>query len=263
MHGVIGAILFTLLVILRASADTQADSVNGAAATINGTYPGNVQDIGWYYTAKTSFNFTALQTKFNSADNRTVSVDVATIDQNGQGTFVRSATFYSIDQLLRAWPFDPLPVQAGTTIFIGFRNVAGLGQNATNDSGAITLPTLFDSVGDGRYGTSTVNPLAPILLLFQTDGPQPVFSTPVYLKGDVVPDHGTLGIPDDAGFHHVWLCRAIGHDETMRSGAKYASPTTKGAAGKGEGIFVNGKAVALQFGPAAARCTHGRNLQRA
>lgn len=254
-----GAIFFLLSIAPRAGADVLFDSINAAANTSNATFTSSNQDFGWIYTAKATFSFTALQTKFHSADNRTVTVEIFTVDQSGQGTMVRTGTLTASTSLSGAG-FEALTVPAGTTIFIGMRNLAGLGVNLTADNGAVTLDTLSDSVGDGSYGTTVQGGSSPILLLFESDGPQPVVTSPAYLKGDLLADRGSLGIPADAVFSTFGL-PATGHGRDIAFLAKYVSVATKGAAGKGEGIFVNGKAVALQFAAAASGAPTGASYK--
>lgn len=103
----------------------------------------NVSAVGWYITPNISMNLTKIETNFNpviqsGSQNRIVTVEILTNRRAAGGTLLRSATFDSAIArgTLGGASFAPLALTAGTTYFIGFRNVGGIGINTTNEQGA-------------------------------------------------------------------------------------------------------------------------------
>ena len=118
--------------------------------------------VGWYFTPSVNFNLTAVQTNFNAvqqpgSQDRDVTIEVLSDRRFVGGTLLRSATFNSsiARGRLGGASFAPITLTAGTRYFIGFRNVAGIGINTTNDAGSIDCGACLylDNDGDttGQY----------------------------------------------------------------------------------------------------------------
>ena len=100
--------------------------------------------VGWYITPNVTLNLTKIETNFNpviqpGSQNRIVTVEILTDRRSVGGTLLRSATFDSAMARgqLGGGSFSPIMLTAGTTYFIGFRNIGGIGINTTNDAGAV------------------------------------------------------------------------------------------------------------------------------
>lgn len=117
----------------------------------------NASAIGWYFTPTSSFFLTSIQTRFNgefqSAD-RTVVAELWSDRGAAGGSLLRSSEFQSSSALdvFGGGLFDAFWLEAGTTYFIGFRNVAGLGRNSTDLDGTLSSGHLYFSLGDPALG---------------------------------------------------------------------------------------------------------------
>ncbi len=143
-----------------ARAHTVADVVNDTSEPIfNGFWCAGCASVGWYYTPPVSYDLVAIQTNFDAfhGANRQVTIEVLTDRRAVGGMLLRSATFDSAtarDEMGGA-SFAPVHLTAATTYFIGFRNVADLGINFTDNPHAVNLGPAFyldsDGVNDGNY----------------------------------------------------------------------------------------------------------------
>ncbi|MHB1327806.1 MAG: PEP-CTERM sorting domain-containing protein [Gemmatimonadales bacterium] len=113
--------------------------------------------IGWYFTPTSSFFLTSIQTRFNgviaSAD-RTVTAELWSDRAWNGGSLLRSSQFQSSSALgsFGGGSFDGIWLEAGSTYFVGFRNVEGLGRNSTEDAGSQSSGHLYYSLGDPALG---------------------------------------------------------------------------------------------------------------
>ncbi len=133
---------------LTATAQTPPTQTNlGYNETLNGQFlvwDAGLRAVGFYIKPSTSFNLTGVQTNFNpvqqsGSQDRDVTVELFTERPAAGGTLLRTATFNSSSARgrLGGVTFAPLVLNAGTTYFIGFRNIAGIGINTTTDAGAV------------------------------------------------------------------------------------------------------------------------------
>ncbi|MGI8786953.1 MAG: FG-GAP repeat domain-containing protein [Pyrinomonadaceae bacterium] len=104
----------------------------------------SLRAVGFYIKPSISFNLTGVQTNFNpvqqsGSQDRDVTIELYTDRPAVGGTLLRTATFNSSSARgrLGAVTFAPLVLSAGTRYFVGFRNIAGIGINTTNDAGAV------------------------------------------------------------------------------------------------------------------------------
>ena len=141
------------------AAQGQMVSFNEFATLTNKAF--GASSIGWYFTPTSSFFVTSISTRFNgavAAADRDVTVELWSDRQAVGGSLLRSGVFSSgsaTDQFGGGF-FDALWLEEGVTYFIGFRNVAGLGRNSTEDAGSASSGYLYYSLGDpnlGNYAT--------------------------------------------------------------------------------------------------------------
>lgn len=120
--------------------------------------------VGWYITPNVSLNLSKIETNFSpvvqsGSQNRNVTVEILTDRRSIGGTLLRSATFNSAVARgqLGGGSFAPVMLTAGTRYFIGFRNVAGIGINTTNDAGSVNCGACLyldnASSAEGQYQT--------------------------------------------------------------------------------------------------------------
>jgi hypothetical protein len=92
---------------------------------------GPISDIGWYYTASTSYTLDQIETIFDTlGTDRTITFGVFTDRPANGGTLLESANFSTSEGTLGGPVFATgIPIVAGTTYFIGLENIDGLGVN--------------------------------------------------------------------------------------------------------------------------------------
>jgi hypothetical protein len=182
------------LVALRADADQTADGLNATAGNQNIGWCGGCVSVGWYYVPQTAYELSGIQTNFapGIGSDRTVTVELLTERRAVGGHVIASGTFDSSTArgtLGGATFGTPVGLVAGSRYFVGFRNVAGLGINTTNDGGATNLGAfgLFldnDGTNDGDYQLRGGLPTTgspqdqPILRFLKPDTPTGVAPTP-------------------------------------------------------------------------------------
>ena len=133
---------------LTASAQTPSTQTNlGYNETLGGqvlVWDASLRAVGYYIKPSAAFNLTGVQTNFNpvqqsGSQDRDVTIELFTERPAAGGTVLRTATFNSSAARgrLGGVTFAPLVLNVGTTYFVGFRNIAGIGINTTNDAGAV------------------------------------------------------------------------------------------------------------------------------
>jgi hypothetical protein len=138
--------------------------------------------VGWLYTPALTYTLTGIETKFRTTDVRTVTVEVYSDVPSNGGTLLRSAPFTPAAGIFSGGAFPGLPVAAGHSFFIGFRNVAGLGANTTTAAqGSQSLgPDYYDFDGTGTYALHFPFTMGdvdrPILALNGSPIPEPATS---------------------------------------------------------------------------------------
>jgi hypothetical protein len=100
------------------------DDQNGDLCCVFG-----ITDIGFYYTASTSYTLTQIETIFDTlGTDRTITFGVYTDRPANGGTLLGSADFDTSEGTLGGPVFGTgIPITSGTTYFIGLENVDGLG----------------------------------------------------------------------------------------------------------------------------------------
>jgi hypothetical protein len=145
-------------------------------------------EVGWLYTPSISYSLSGINTKFGAVTDpnlglpRTVTLEVYDQLPEMGGTLLRSTSFTALLNTFSGGRFSPLNLIAGEDYFIGFRNVAGLGVNETDDADAMSLDLLrFGFDNDGSYSLidSGINS-QPILEFAETPDAIP---TPFLLPG--------------------------------------------------------------------------------
>jgi hypothetical protein len=124
-------------------ADTIQDSANASASSCLCSW--GATDVGWMYTPSSSYDLTGVLTLFSSygaSGNSVTEVIYSGLPSSG-GTLLASATFTAQSGVFSGGSFAPLSLLAGQTYFVGFENVGNLGANVTQDSGAVSLGTLY------------------------------------------------------------------------------------------------------------------------
>jgi hypothetical protein len=263
--GAVVAFWLALLCLGSSSrAEMQVDAINPTATKgtlgADNQYPSGVAEIGWPFTPAKSYYLVGVQSFFASTDSRTVTLEIWSGIPSSGGTLLRSAPFIgplmvtTQGTLLEA-NFPQLLIQAGTTYFIGIKNVAGYGINLTDDAGATQLKPFYFGADPGQNYPSALSEdyaSSPIFLFFGPDvsGPLPVQTQKVFAPGDPVPGAGTHGIPGDAVFSSFGP-PAVGGGSVAFVG-HWTSPTQHGALARGTDLFVAGALVAEVGGPVEA-----------
>ncbi len=175
------------------AAPVVVDAVNPDALPTNVWQASNV---GWLYTPAFSYTLTGVGTKFGAvvfgATSRTVTAQVfsgkpgeffsrtpSTLSLLASGTLTPIA-----DQFSDAVLSTAVALTAGTTYFIGFSNVLGLGANFTDDPAA-------DTLGDALHSDSNSGP--PANATFDRTGiSNAITSRPIIeflgIRGNAVPE---------------------------------------------------------------------------
>jgi hypothetical protein len=156
-----------------AQAAPPADVVNGdRLPSPNTTWA--VPSAGWFYTPAASYTLTGIFARFSAGGAaRTVTVELLTAPRADGGVLLRSAAFAvpavarGGEPALAGGSFAPVALVGGTTYFVGFRNLAGVGSpvgsggvgiNVTDAPDAVRLDYRSDRDGSGAYGDVLVSP---------------------------------------------------------------------------------------------------------
>ena len=140
-------ILLAITVVLVLNTAARAQQTFDFNATRNPQFlvwdPG-ITAVGWYITPNISLNLGRIETNFNpviqpGSQDRNVTLEILTDRRAVGGTLLRSVVFNSVVARgqLGGGNFAPVMLTAGTTYFIGFRNIAGIGINTTSDAGVL------------------------------------------------------------------------------------------------------------------------------
>lgn len=185
-----------LLTAQSAIAQIRHDGLNDDQLSIAGNY--TINAIGWFYTPVQSYWLTRIETTFNADAyfegcclgpvERTVTVELLSGPRSYGGTLIRSGQFNSLDALgvYGGATFSPLYVMAGTTYFVGFRDVLGLGANISfSPSTAVQTYRVDQGTPLGMAGqyaeeyTQRGYPIGPMLRFSgPADDGQPVHPVP-------------------------------------------------------------------------------------
>ena len=155
---------------LRAS--IVADGVNETHPPYSTNY--GIGAIGWLYTPSFSYDLVGIETKFGSADLRSVTVEI--YDEHplyGGGVLLRSVDFTPLSDMFSGGEFASLSLSSGEDYFVGFRNVGGLGVNWSWNFPTEMLPAWVDRDSSGDYEESAPQAefQSPILRFFTEPGP--------------------------------------------------------------------------------------------
>jgi hypothetical protein len=133
-----------------------------------------ISEAGWIYTPDFSYNLTGVRTKFGGGGSdysRTVTVEVYDEPPSQGGTLLRPAFFTPSANAFAGGSFEPLTVYAGEDYFIGFRNVAGLGVNFTDDTNSVSVSSLYHSATDsGTYENESSDQIRYTQPILQFEG---------------------------------------------------------------------------------------------
>jgi hypothetical protein len=127
---------------------------NGITSPLNRFWPA---DVGWEYTPPVDYILTGVFTKFSYIpynDNRTVTVEIYDGLPSDGGRLLRSADFKPLANAFSGALFPPTNLRAGHAYFIGFRNVANLGQNIARYEATVLSPFYYSQFDDGTYSFS-------------------------------------------------------------------------------------------------------------
>ncbi len=155
-------------------------------------------EVGWSVTISHDYTLTGIETMFGSGDGRFVTIEVFSAPPGLGGTLLRRATMTPEANTFAGGFFAPLAVTEGQTLFIGFRNVAGLYVNFV-DSGTPLLDHRYSFDG-GSYEYDYSNPPHNQGIIRLLSGDAPPDTTPPVLSdvpGDITvpatsPDGATV-----------------------------------------------------------------------
>lgn len=157
------AFIFSAVLIFRVEAQGPTTfDFNATRAPTFQVWDQSLRAVGWYITPNVSLDLTRIETNFHpviqsGSQNRTVTAEILTDRRSFGGTLLRSVAFDSSTARgqLGGGSFAPVMLAAGTTYFIGFRNIAGIGINTTSVAGAVNCgPCLYldnQTTVEGQY----------------------------------------------------------------------------------------------------------------
>lgn len=122
------------LVTLGAPAAAQQTVLDWNTTSTPNTATWGADEVGWYYTPGESFWVNFLGTRFAAGGtDRSVLAEIRTGPGATGGTTVRSGWFSSSTARsgIGGGFFESFLMEAGTTYFLGFRHISGLGTNRT------------------------------------------------------------------------------------------------------------------------------------
>lgn len=145
------AFCFALVVCAESASAQIVASVNaGGSPGLGASYQFVASDVGWYYTATSSFALTGVNFHFGTTDGRTVTEKIFTNSPALGGTLLGSAAFVPGSAGYFGGTFAPVSFVSGTTYFIAALNVFGLDGMVSTTSGATNLPIAIDA-GSGMF----------------------------------------------------------------------------------------------------------------
>jgi len=209
-HFVTTRPLLGLAALLLVGATAEAatiDSINSSATPPFVQYDANgTPNIGWNYTASTTYNLDGIFTNFrsvpNGTGNRNVTVQIWTTTPNTGGTLLGQGTFNadSASGGFLGASFASISITAGTSYFVDFLNIGGMGVNvgswaddgsgpAPSDGAVTNLGGWYASPdgatwslvsGPAYYSTGSGNvSFAEPILFFDGSIPTPPGETPI------------------------------------------------------------------------------------
>lgn len=138
-------------------------------------------EAGWIFTPDYTFNYylNGIQTRFSASRSeyhdwdRWVTLEIYDAPPLYGGQLLRQASFQPIPDLYVGATFEPLLLKRGDSIFIGLRNIEGLGVNYFTD-GSKMLPFFVSdqATSQGLY-ENEVLPNTPTFLFFGNSIPEP------------------------------------------------------------------------------------------
>lgn len=141
-----------LFLTISLSATTIEDSVNASLTPgIGPSYAFVVPDVGWYYTAPSSYTLTGINFNFSATDSGSVTEELfdTTTPALG-GTLLASSSFSPSGAGFAGGSFAPVSIVAGHTYFVGILGVMGFDGMTSSDASAVLLPESFDT-GSGNF----------------------------------------------------------------------------------------------------------------
>ena len=118
-----------------AASATVIDNINGSASPPFLVFGAPVDNIGWDYTPSFSYNLTGISTSFEPVDNPPVTTRTVTIvleSTAGGAPIATGDVSVGASGGALGVTFSPVTLTAGTSYFVGFENVLGLGLNIVN-----------------------------------------------------------------------------------------------------------------------------------
>ncbi|MCA0455174.1 MAG: Ig domain-containing protein [Chloroflexi bacterium] len=181
--------LFFVVPISRIEAATPVEGFNEGLSVANPTNdPSQSLDLGWVYTASSSYLLTRIEGKFNAANGVAITVEfydgLPSLGGNllASGSFTQTAAAPAGTVWEGADLNTPVSVVSGNTYFVGFKNVFS---PPTTDA-AGTAPVLYYShllAADNTYGTAgdatQTNINKPIVRFLTGDAPTITSAAPV------------------------------------------------------------------------------------
>jgi PEP-CTERM motif len=158
-------IAFVSLVGVAAQATAAiVDTINASSPLSGCCY--NATDVGFLYTPGFSYTLDGIETKFSSTDPRTVTVAIYS-GVPGSLSLLASGGVNPVANSFVTAAVAPLLLIGGTTYFLAFENLAGLGPNLTS-VGPTSLTFYIDN-GDLSFGNGPLfqNGVGPVV---QFDG---------------------------------------------------------------------------------------------
>lgn len=196
--------LFCWLALVTLSPAVQAaviDTVNAGKTPDGGTF--QAAEVGWFYTPNVSFVMTGIEARFGFYNQPTaatgpdvfagdVGPTLATVEiysnhPSASGVLLRTAVFTVLEDAYAGGLFAGLSVTAGTSYFVGFRNLIGQPLIYTSGAGAESLlPGMYIGLTDaGLYGVGPLTGLGYENPILQFSGE---------LSPSSVPEPSTLAI---------------------------------------------------------------------
>jgi len=170
MKRIIGLAGMILAAATMSQASTLQDNINGGA-TPPFVFYGGPTNIGWYYSANSTYNLDGISTYFepvpNGTGDHTITVQIWTDRPSAGGTLLGQDTFAANSGSGGnvGGTFAPVLITAGQSYFVDFLNSAGMGVNLgqwANDNqgnpqpsaGATTNLNAWYSDSDGTFPDS-------------------------------------------------------------------------------------------------------------
>lgn len=173
---------------------TLQDNINGSAVPPFVRYAGPT-NIGWYYTANSTYNLDGISTNFepvsNGTGSRTITVQIWTDRPAVGGSLLGQNTFTgnSASGGVLGASFTPTMVTSGQSYFVDFLNTVGMGVNLgqwANDGNGVPHPSAGATTNLGGWyadsnGTFPTSGLTSGPAYYTTSTGNVSFSEPILL----------------------------------------------------------------------------------